>query len=112
MFGRVLGLDGRESYRELRRERLCCPHRPAEKLLHMSERIHGEKTASELQDRVTELVEQQAAISEVLLAIARSPDDLQPSSTPSSTARHVSVEQTWVVGSTPGRAGQRNQRLS
>jgi GAF domain-containing protein len=78
MFGRVLGLDGRESYRELRRERLCCPHRPAEKLLHMSERIHGEKTASELQDRVTELVEQQAAISEVLLAIARSPDDLQP----------------------------------
>src|SRR5580700_2387881 len=50
MFGRVLGLDGRESYRELRRERLCCPHRPAEKLLHMSERIHGEKTASELQD--------------------------------------------------------------
>jgi signal transduction histidine kinase len=78
MFGRVLGLDGRESYRELRRERLCCPHRPAEKLLPMSERIHGEKTASELQDRVTELVAQQAAISEVLLAIASSPDDLQP----------------------------------
>ena len=27
----------------------------------MSERIHGEKTASELQDRVTELIEQQTA---------------------------------------------------
>ncbi len=38
----------------------------------MNERIHGERTASELQDRVTELVEQQAAISEVLRAIASS----------------------------------------
>src|SRR6266481_224660 len=27
MFGRILGLDGRESYRELRLEPLCCPHR-------------------------------------------------------------------------------------
>ena len=44
----------------------------------MNERIHGERTASELQDRVTELVEQQAAISEVLRAIASSPHDLQP----------------------------------
>ena len=43
----------------------------------MNERIHGERTASELQDRVTELVEQQAAISEVLRAIASSPHDLQ-----------------------------------
>jgi hypothetical protein len=25
--GRILGLDGRESYRELRLELLCCPHR-------------------------------------------------------------------------------------
>src|SRR6266702_3026768 len=27
MFGRIFGLDGRESYRELRVEPLCCPHR-------------------------------------------------------------------------------------
>jgi C4-dicarboxylate-specific signal transduction histidine kinase len=44
----------------------------------MSESIHGERTASELQDRVTELIEQQAAISEVLRAIASSSHDLQP----------------------------------
>ena len=44
----------------------------------MSERIHGESTASELQDRVTELIEQQTAISVVLRAIANSPHDLQP----------------------------------
>jgi len=44
----------------------------------MNESIHGEMTASELQDRVTELIEQQTAISEVLRAIASSPHDLQP----------------------------------
>jgi hypothetical protein len=44
----------------------------------MDESIHGERTTSELQDRVTELVEQQAAISGVLRAIASSPHDLQP----------------------------------
>src|SRR5882762_3447806 len=44
----------------------------------MTESIHGERTASEPQDRVTELIEQLAAISEVLRAIASSPHDLQP----------------------------------
>jgi len=42
----------------------------AEELLRMNESIHGEKAASESQDRVTELIEQQTAISEVLRAIA------------------------------------------
>src|SRR4029077_6711100 len=43
----------------------------------MNERIHGERTASEPQDRVTELIEQQTAISEMLRAIASS-SRLQP----------------------------------
>jgi hypothetical protein len=50
----------------------------AEEPLRMNESIHGERTASELQDRVTELIEQQTAISEVMHAFASSPHDLQP----------------------------------
>src|SRR3984957_13708727 len=44
----------------------------------MNESIHGRRTASEPRDRVTELIEQQAAISDVLRVIANSPHDLQP----------------------------------
>src|SRR6202795_701368 len=44
----------------------------------MNESIHGKNCASEPQDRVTELIEQQTAISEVLRAIASSSHDLQP----------------------------------
>ena len=64
------------------------------RLFRMNQGIHADSTASEPQDRVAELIEQQTAISQVLRAIASSPHDLQPSSTPSSTAPHVSVEQT------------------
>src|ERR1700675_745581 len=44
----------------------------------MNEGIHGEKTAPERQDELTEVTRHRAAISEVLRAIASSPHDLQP----------------------------------
>src|SRR5258705_3972347 len=44
----------------------------------MNESIHGERTASELQDRLTELIDPQTAISGGLRAIASSAHDLQP----------------------------------
>src|SRR5713101_7684820 len=70
----------------------------------MNESIHGEGTASELQDRVTELIEQQTAISEVCAPLRARRTTCSPSSTPSSTAPHVSVEQTYAAYVSPKKA--------
>jgi PAS domain S-box-containing protein len=50
MFGRIFGLGGQESYRELWLELLYCPHRLSRGTLHMTGSIHR-GTASEPQDR-------------------------------------------------------------
>src|SRR5260370_34359731 len=78
MFGRICGLDGRESYRELRLKPLCCPHRLSRGTAPHERAYPPRKDRFCLQDRVTELIEQQTAISEVLRAIARTPHDCQP----------------------------------
>jgi hypothetical protein len=50
----------------------------------------------ELHEELTEVVRHRAAISEVLRAIASSPDDLQPLFDPSSAARYASAEPMWA----------------
>jgi C4-dicarboxylate-specific signal transduction histidine kinase len=75
----------------------------------MIESIHGERTASEPQDRVTELIEQQTAISEVLRAIASSPHD---SSTPSSTAPHVHAQTPLLRGGFQTKAHMQRRRTA
>jgi hypothetical protein len=75
MFGRLFGLDGRESYRKLRLVPLCCPHRQSRGTVP-HEREHPwrmcrfclQDQLTELRGRVTGLIEQQTAISEVLRA--------------------------------------------
>ena len=88
----------------------------------MNESIHGERTVSEPQDRVTELIEQQTAISEVLRPIASSPHELQPifdaildSATRFCRADvgslRLSEESAWCEHSSPERADYQTEPL-
>jgi hypothetical protein len=54
------------------------------------------QAASDLEKELAEVLRQRAAVSAVLRAIANSPHDCSPYSTPSSKAREGSSELIWV----------------
>jgi hypothetical protein len=62
------------------------------------------RSRSELQRQVTELIEQQAAISEVLRAVANSPHDLQP------IFETILINATRTCGSAHGGLGLFEER--
>ena len=76
----------------------------AEELLRMNESIHGERTASELQDRVTELASNRRPSRKCCTPLRTRRTTCSPSSTPSSTAPPVSVAQTYAAYVSPKKA--------
>jgi PAS domain S-box-containing protein len=64
-FGRIFGLDGCKSYRELRLDPLRCPYQ-AEEPLRMNGSIHRERTASEPQDRSSSVAHSIEVPSEII----------------------------------------------